>query len=226
MTRQRLLLAGWLVLLVAAVVVLTPVAAVPKLGDLADDNAVADAVVDLGTLLTLGLAWYLLVATVVSLLAQVAAPLEGLARALSVSPVRRLVSAAFGVSLAAAAVTSVGVAATAARPTTAVAVEAEAAPDTMRRLQEEPGNLVMRRLPDTAAVPTEWNVQPGEHLWSVAETVLEQAWGRPASDAEIDPYWRALVELNRSRLADPSNPDLVYPGQVLAVPPPPPSGTA
>ena len=226
MTRSRLLLVGWLSILVATVAVLTPMASVPALGDVTDETAAADAVVDVVALLTLAVAWYLLVATAVTLLAHVAAPLQGLARALTVSPVRRLVTAAFGVSLAAAAITSTGIATTAVRPTTAVAAEAETSPETMRRLPEEPHDLVMRRLPDAPAVPTEWHVQPGDHLWSVAETVLERAWGRPASDAQIDPYWRSLVELNRGRLADSSNPDLVYPGQVLTVPPPPPAGSA
>jgi hypothetical protein len=31
--------------------------------------------------------------------------------------------------------------------------------------------------------------------------------------------WRRLVEVNRPRLVDPANPDLLYPGQVLVLPP-------
>jgi hypothetical protein len=77
-----------------------------------------------------------------------------------------------------------------------------------------------------AAAPmagAEWEVRPGDHLWSVAATVLHQAWGAPASDAEVAPYWQRLVEANRAGLADPANPDLVYPGQVVVVPAPPPA---
>jgi nucleoid-associated protein YgaU len=63
-------------------------------------------------------------------------------------------------------------------------------------------------------------------LTRITRQVLGQAWGRPATDAEIDPYWRALVAANRSRLPDPDNPDLVYPGEVLTVPPPPAEPTS
>jgi len=68
----------------------------------------------------------------------------------------------------------------------------------------------------------EWTVRPGDHLWGVAERSLAGAWGRPPTDAEVDPYWSALVDANRPGLRDPANPDLVFPGQVLVVPPPPP----
>jgi len=66
-----------------------------------------------------------------------------------------------------------------------------------------------------------WTVRSGDNFWVIARHVLADAWGRPPSDREIDPYWRALVEANRSRLADADNPDLLLPGQALAVPPPP-----
>lgn len=71
--------------------------------------------------------------------------------------------------------------------------------------------------------PGRWVVAPGDHLWSVAETTLARAWGWPPTDAEIDPYWREVVEANRARLLDPANPDLVRPGQALTVPAPPPA---
>ncbi len=64
-------------------------------------------------------------------------------------------------------------------------------------------------------------MRPGDHFWTVAERVLADAWGRQPTDIELLPYWRAVVETNRSRLADPANPDLLFPGQTLTVPPPP-----
>ena len=66
-----------------------------------------------------------------------------------------------------------------------------------------------------------WHVQRGDHLWAVAERSLADAWGRPPSDAEIAPYWVEVIDANRERLADAANPDLVFPGQVLVVPPVP-----
>jgi len=62
---------------------------------------------------------------------------------------------------------------------------------------------------------------PGECFWSIAEDVLAAAWGRAPSDAEIVPYWRVLIEANRATLADTANEDLIFPGQVFTVPPPP-----
>ena len=98
---------------------------------------------------------------------------------------------------------------------------------------------VMRRLDDHAPVPPpppappapapatdappspagEWTVRPGDHFWRIAEEVLARQRQHPPTDAETDPYWRRLVAANRDRLADRDNPDLLFPGQVLVVPP-------
>lgn len=51
-----------------------------------------------------------------------------------------------------------------------------------------------------------WTVQPGDCFWSFAEDMLASVWGRVPSDAEIVPYWRSLIEENRSSLADATNP--------------------
>lgn len=79
--------------------------------------------------------------------------------------------------------------------------------------------------PDPAGVPagagTEVVVDAGDHLWSLAEGALRAAWGRAPSDAEVVGYWEQVVEGNRARLADPVNPDLVFPGQSLVLPPVP-----
>jgi nucleoid-associated protein YgaU len=65
---------------------------------------------------------------------------------------------------------------------------------------------------------TTWTVRPGECFWSIADDVLTAAWGRPPTDAEIVPYWHTLIDANRAVLADRSNPDLIFPGQVFTVP--------
>lgn len=64
-------------------------------------------------------------------------------------------------------------------------------------------------------------VRPGDHLWSLAAGMLERHLGRPASDAEVTPYWRLVVDSNADRLVAPGDPDLILPGQVLVLPPPP-----
>jgi nucleoid-associated protein YgaU len=62
-------------------------------------------------------------------------------------------------------------------------------------------------------------VQPGEHFWSIAEQVVgDRAAVDPSATESVDRYWRRLVDANRDRLADPDQPDLLYPGQELVLP--------
>jgi hypothetical protein len=62
-------------------------------------------------------------------------------------------------------------------------------------------------------------VEPGDSLWSLAEAELVAVHGGAPSDREVADYWRQVVEANRSRLVDPTNADLIYPGQVMVLPP-------
>ena len=231
MTRRALGLAAWVAFLTVALAALHalgdgPLAA-PPTGDeigawLADRDAptVVFALVRLGLLAT---AWYLLAATALALVLRLANA-DGAARAVEActpAPVRRLLRAAAGLSVAASVMAVSG----------AAASESDApAPVTMRRLPDA-SSVTMIRLPDEppapptpttpAAAAKTWTVAPGDHLWAIAERSLAAAWGEAPTDDEIDPYWRLLVEANRPRLADPTNPDLVQPGLVVDVPPPP-----
>ncbi len=60
-------------------------------------------------------------------------------------------------------------------------------------------------------------VQPGDHLWKISATHLEGILDRPAEPAEIDPYWRFVIETNRAALSS-GDPDLIYPGEVIELP--------
>ena len=53
-------------------------------------------------------------------------------------------------------------------------------------------------------------VGPGDSFWSIA---AEQVGA-----GDVVGYWRALIEANRDRLVDPSNPDLLYAEQALVLP--------
>jgi nucleoid-associated protein YgaU len=71
------------------------------------------------------------------------------------------------------------------------------------------------------ADPTDWwTVAPGDHLWHIAEETLADHGAAPSPD-EVAAYWHTLREANHSRLVDPDNPDLIMPGQQIALPPVP-----
>lgn len=65
----------------------------------------------------------------------------------------------------------------------------------------------------------EWTVEPGDHMWEIAEETLRDELGREPTDAEVTPYWRSVIAANQDNLRPPEDPDLIYPGQVLDVPP-------
>jgi hypothetical protein len=60
-------------------------------------------------------------------------------------------------------------------------------------------------------------VVAGESLWSIARDALAVG-DRTPTDAEVHRYWGALLDRNRDRLADPDNPDLIFPGQRFVLP--------
>ena len=65
----------------------------------------------------------------------------------------------------------------------------------------------------------QWTVAPGDHFWSIADRVVT-ARHPDATEQEIARYWLTLIDTNRGRLDDPSNPDLLRVGLVLDVPEP------
>ncbi|HEY7564288.1 MAG TPA: hypothetical protein VIA81_05125 [Acidimicrobiia bacterium] len=64
----------------------------------------------------------------------------------------------------------------------------------------------------------EVTVAAGDDMWQLAEQRLEIHLGRPATDAEIAPYWLAVIGANLHRIRS-GDPDLIYPGEVLVLPP-------
>lgn len=73
-------------------------------------------------------------------------------------------------------------------------------------------------LPEASLPEAEVVVERGDNLWSISEDHLEQGWDRQVSAADVDPYWRAVIDTNRDRLVDPGDPGLILPGQRLALP--------
>jgi hypothetical protein len=70
--------------------------------------------------------------------------------------------------------------------------------------------------PERAVIPRvsrRYTVRPGDNLWSISRAAL----GGTAGDAEVAPYWHALIAANRSGLRS-GDPNLIYPGEVLGLP--------
>lgn len=239
MTRRLAPLVGWLAFLAVALAVVHDLGdgalATPPLHDLdgwlerTGPPAAAFAVL---RLVTLGLGWYLLGSTALALglrLLRVHGAADGV-EARAPRLVRRLVRGAVGLTIATGAMTSAAGGDDAPVAMRRLPDGPIVTPAEVRQLDEQPP-VTMRRLDDAgAAAPAPgppvagretWTVSRGDSFWLVARRVLSTTWQRPVTDDQIDPYWRALVQANRSRLADPENPDLLFPEQVLDLPTPP-----
>jgi hypothetical protein len=184
-------------------------------------------------------AWYLLGVTVIGSAARLLrwGRLVTIADLLTVPAVRRLLQASLGLGLATAALGGMQpsmlqepAAPTVASVELAAQRDASAAFGAGTHAAMTPltggGDVAMMRVvaeggEQGGTAEQTWEVRPGEHFWSTAEQVLAQAWERPPTDAEVVPYWQALVQANRAALVDPGNPDLIVPGQVFTVPAPP-----
>lgn len=196
-------------------------------GDWLAARTAPDAAIALLRVVVIGLASYLLAVTVLAIVLRLgrAGRLVTMADVVTLPFVRSLVQAGLGLGLAGATVATVGsvtVEHVGTPPAADVALvssvssvsSADDAPPVMQKI-ETPAE-------DVAAGRT-WTVAAGDHLWSVAERVLAESWGRTPGDHELVPYWEQLVEANRDRLADRDNPDLIFPGQEFVVPAPPPA---
>lgn len=72
--------------------------------------------------------------------------------------------------------------------------------------------------PGPTATTDTWTVEPGDHFWSIAAAHLGDNRRAPSAD-DVATYWHRLIEANRGRLVVATNPDLLYPGQLLVLPP-------
>ena len=229
----------------------TPALAAPpltrpgELGDWAAARQPVEAAFAVLRVVVVALACYLLFVTVLAVVLRLgrAGRLVTAFDVLTLPWVRLIVQGALGVGLVGATLAAVGSAAAdpSANPsrtfTAADARLAASAPehpragdDLLVRLPDvESGPPTMQQVDEPATVALaaplagEVTLEAGDHLWSVADRALTDAWGRAPSDDELAPFWEQVVEANRDRLPDPANPDLVFPGEVVTVPPPPPA---
>lgn len=194
------------------------------------------AVFGLVRLLAIGFGGYLLASILVGTLARLlrAARLVRLADALTLPMVRRLISTAVGVSIATAAMTGLrddevwqtdGTVVTAEMAHTGEAGvgmaslgDADDAGVTMALSDAEGGEGAPAQASEDSEAARTVTAATGDHLWGLAAQALSDHRGAAPSDDEVMGYWQRLIEANRERLADPANPDLIYPGQEFVLP--------
>ena len=70
----------------------------------------------------------------------------------------------------------------------------------------------------TPSAPHEHKVEPGENLWSISTDELRTPADPEPADSEVAPYWADVVAANTPALR---NPNLIFPGQDVVVPPTP-----
>lgn len=73
-------------------------------------------------------------------------------------------------------------------------------------------------VPPATPTLTTWVVRPGDDLWSISASVLEARLGHPPDDRTVAALWLRVIDLNRPNLPDPSNPGLIFAGEVVAIP--------
>lgn len=66
---------------------------------------------------------------------------------------------------------------------------------------------------DAASDPGSVVVEKGDHLWKISARHL----GKEATNDDITPYWREVVDVNTPRLKS-GDPDLIFPGEVVELP--------
>lgn len=202
-----------------------------------------EVVAAVGRLVTIGLGWYLLLVTLIGAVLRLARAvrLVRIADALTVPFVRELLRRGLGVGLA------VAIAGSSLQPSPAAADDPVRTPPILLQLDPElPADpagtppVLLELDPERRADPVGTpplleldragpnpvgrevhEVRSGESFWSIAEQMLASVWGRAPSDAEVVPYWRELIAMNRDRLVDPDDPDLIHPGQRFVLPAPP-----
>jgi hypothetical protein len=77
--------------------------------------------------------------------------------------------------------------------------------------------------PATSATPaalpfssSSYSVKSGDNLWDISQGVLTSSLGHSPTDQQVATYTTALIAANRSQI---TNPNLIYPGQSLVLPP-------
>lgn len=187
-------------------------------------------------LVGLGVGWWLLVTTATTAAATLARAerLAGLVRPMTWAVARRAADRAVAAGLSVALLAPAGPAIAddpdpPPPPALSEPADVEAAPSDNRPANGPAGSRDSRG-PGERRDPRDrredsgmHEIAAGEHLWGIAAEALAAHRGvapDELADREIAAHWREVVEANDGRLRS-GDPDLVYPGEQLRLPPPP-----
>ncbi len=83
----------------------------------------------------------------------------------------------------------------------------------------DPAPIPVRLPVSVGAGPTSDSVvvERGDHLWKISARYLGEQYQRKATNEEITPFWREVIEVNLESLRS-GDPDLIYPGEVVRLP--------
>ena len=163
--------------------------------------------------------WYLAATTAISFAAHLSRSpaVVAIAERVTVRPLQRLCRAAVGATIAASLLTPSLAGAQQPPPVMTWVEEGPAVPPTLAN-----PTTPIAPAPEAHAGEREHVVAPGEHLWSLSARRLAESLGREPNDAEIAKYWVRVVERNAAGgyLREPTLPDLIFPHQLVVLPPP------
>jgi hypothetical protein len=167
-----------------------------------------DALASVLRLVAMACAWWLVAGTGLYLAARLVR-VPGLVHAVewtTPAAVRRVIDRALALSMLA----------TLAGGTAALAATPQPVPVPIPVVQSAPAPAI-RATPAVAAPVDRRTVRPGDNLWSIAAGSIA-AGGATPSSARIAPYWRVVVDRNRASLRS-GNPNLIFPGETISLPP-------
>lgn len=207
-----------------------PPAALDQLGVWAAARTPIEVGLALGRLVTLAVAYQLLLALGVGVVGGWCNRPRAVraAERWTLPPLRRLVRYLAGVSLTTSTLLASPVGATGeATPGTAVMVVAPPSPVDARVIS----GPALPPLDASAAEPNREETGPafvaqpepavhvvvaGDHLWAIASDQLSRLWDRTPSEAEIADHWRLIIDANPQII----DPDLVFVGDRVTLPEP------